>query len=285
GVQSTHADTLANVGRKSDLEKLFANIRRLKEETGVVLHLDLVAGLPGEDFAGFTASLDRLLTAAPHHIQVEPLKVLKGTQMNRIARDNKYAWSPAPPYRILGTPWLTYGEICRIETASQAIELLHNSGRFSATMETIARTTPLAALFTDRAMASVITGSGRNGVHSVCPSLLKFLAMKLPSEAIPQVVDAVRFDYCMAGYPGQTLPGFLAVAGRDNGSSEPPIPYPELARRLSLPQGSRFKTFTASFTCNYTTHSRESAETRITFIYAGNGTGGAIHRMAEPFCT
>ena len=70
-MQATGRETLARVGRKSDTERLFANVKRLIEETGVTVHLDLVAGLPGEDFAGFLGSLQRLFQVRPHHIQVE----------------------------------------------------------------------------------------------------------------------------------------------------------------------------------------------------------------------
>lgn len=282
GVQSTHAATLASVGRKSNLERLFENVRRLKAETGVVLHLDLVAGLPGEDFAGFSASLGRLLAAAPHHIQVEPLKILKGTQMRRIARENHYLWSPTPPYRILSTPWLDYGEICRIEAVSRALELLYNSGLFAATMEAIASTTPLVDIFTAPAVVTVAAGGGKNRLQQLVTSLLQLLTGMLPSEEIPQVLDALRFDYCMAGHPGQSLPEFLTVAGGDNGSATPPAAYPELARQLALSPGCRFKTFTATFARNYTNPSSEYGETRITFIYAGNGSGAAIHLLAAP---
>jgi len=282
GVQSTHADTLASVGRKSDLERLFANVRRLKAETGVVLHLDLVAGLPGEDFAGFTASLGRLLAVAPDHIQVEPLKILKGTEMRRIAREHHYAWSQTPPYRILHTPWLDYGEICRIEAVSQALELIYNSGRFAATMEAIARTTPLVDIFTAPAIVTLAPDDGKSRVQHLFTSLLQLLTRMLPPEDIPQILDALRFDYCMGGYPGQSLPEFLTVAGGDNGSATPPAPYPELARQLPFSPGSRFKTFTATFARNYTHPSSGDGKTRITFIYAGNGSGAAIHLLAVP---
>jgi anaerobic magnesium-protoporphyrin IX monomethyl ester cyclase len=282
GVQSAQDATLASVGRSSNLERLFANVRTLKEETGVVLHLDLVAGLPGEDFAGFTASLDRLLTATPHHIQVEPLKLLQGTRMRRIARESRYAWSPTPPYRILGTPSLDYGEICRIEEVSQALELLYNSGRFTATMTAIARSIPLATLFTHGEIGSVVPGSGGQRLLGLFVSLLHLLRGILPATAIPPVLDALRFDYCMAGHPGQAMPAPLAMPGSDAGTAAAPAPYPELARRLSSPPGSRFKTFTLTFNHNHTCPSAAEGAIRITFIYAANGSGAAVHLLTEP---
>lgn len=279
GVQSAHADTLDRVGRKSDLERLFANIDRLRRETGVTLHLDLVAGLPGEDFTGFAASLDRLLRAAPHHIQVEPLKVLKGTRMRKISREHRYAWSPSPPYRVLATPWLSFDDICRIEAASQALEMFHNSGRFPATLEAISRTTPLAVLFTAPAVGSVIPAGGGNRIPVLFRSLLALAAAVLPSPLPTDVRDALRFDYCMAGYPGSSIPDFLAAAGDDPGSAVPPLPYGEIAGALGLPPGERFKTFSATFARDYTDPARPEKKSRITFIYGGSGSGGAIHLL------
>ncbi len=113
GVQSGDENTLERVGRRSDLERLFANVRRLREETGVIVHLDLVAGLPGEDYQGFLNTLQRLFNVLTSdgqwqgeecHIQVEPLKVLKGSPMRKIAAKENYAYSAAPPYKVLRPP-------------------------------------------------------------------------------------------------------------------------------------------------------------------------------------
>jgi len=281
GVQSAHGATLESVGRRSDLERLFANVARLKRETGVTLHLDLVAGLPGEDFAGFAASLDRLLTAAPHHIQVEPLKVLKGTRMRKIAREHHYAWSPSPPYRILATPWLSFTDICRIEAVSHALELFHNSGRFSATLAAVARAIPLATLFTDPAVSAVIPAGGGNRIPSLFQSLMKLLEAVLSSPLPTGILDALRFDCCMAGHPGPSLPAFLTGGGEDRGSSAPPIPYVEVAAKLGLAPGERFKTFSTTFTRDYTDPARPEKTSHIIFIYAGSGSGGALHLLRQ----
>jgi len=279
GVQSAHAETLERVGRSSDLERLFANVRRLKEETGVVLHLDLVAGLPGEDLAGFGESLGRLLAASPHHIQVEPLKMLKGTRMRRIGRESGYAWSPSPPYRILSTPWLSFNDICSIEAASRGLELLYNSGRFMATMEAVSRATPLGGLFTAAGISTLASGEG-NRMLPLTRSLLQILEGILPPEELPPAIDALRFDYCMAGHPGDGLPDFLAEGGEP--AAGPPLPFAELAARLSLPPGKRFKSFSATFGRNYSLPSAPPEVTRITFVYEGSGSGAAINLLAEP---
>ena len=154
GVQSGKEETLARVGRPPTWHSLFANVRRLVATTAVIVHLDLVAGLPHEDYEGFLDSLqtvfDLLSINDPDcspFVQVEPLKVLKGSPMRRIARDEGYRFSDTPPYKILSTPWLSFAEIGRIEAISRLIDLFLNSGRFGATLAELARTAPLARIF------------------------------------------------------------------------------------------------------------------------------------------
>ncbi len=147
GVQAIGKETLSRVNRKSDPDLLLANVKRLTEETGVTVHLDLVAGLPGEDFPGFLASLGRLFPVNPHHIQVEPLKVLKGSPMTEIAIREEYAFSETPPYTILRTPDLSFNEIVRIEEISRLLDLYVNSGRFIHSLATVGNYVPLTAFF------------------------------------------------------------------------------------------------------------------------------------------
>jgi len=282
GVQSADEATLASVGRKSGLERLFANLERLKRETSVTLHLDLVAGLPGEDFAGFTASLGRLLAAAPHHIQVEPLKLLKGTRMRSIAREQRYAWSPSPPYRILSNPWLSYGDICRIEAASHALELFHNSGRFAATLAAVARALPLAAFFTAPAVLAEIHAGGGNGLAALFASLRGMLAAALPPAHLADALDALRFDYCMAIYPGKALPAFLYASGEEEVQIEPPVTFGQITGDPGLKPGERFKTFAALFGRDHTSPTRPGENCRIVFLYSGNGSGGACRVVKVP---
>jgi len=134
GIQSTSEETLQQVGRTGSLDRIFDNVRRLRAETRVELHLDLVAGLPAEDYAGFLDSLRQVAELAPHEIQIEPLKVLKGSPMREIARSREYRFSDFPPYTILATPWLSFQDIGRIETIGRLLDLFHNHGGFAAAL-------------------------------------------------------------------------------------------------------------------------------------------------------
>jgi len=266
GVQSIAAETLDIVGRLSDLEHLFANVERLKEETGITIHLDLVAGLPGEDFDGFVRSLERLIAAKPHHIQVEPLKLLKGTFMRKIARDRGYTFSPFPPYRILNTPWLTFSDVCRIEDCSEALEEIYNSGRFAVTLEMVTQHHALTPLLTSWSPSkskgsrlSVIFEQFLNHLKEVFPGL---------SESI---IEPLCFDYCMNGHPGHSLPSFLKGKDGPEAGSTRPASQKEIAKRLSLTKESRFRTFSARFTRDYSTAGWPEGDFSITFVYCSSG--------------
>jgi len=147
GVQATGKETLSRVSRKSDPDLLLAAVTRLTEETGVTVHLDLVAGLPGENFSGFLASLGRLFPVKPHHIQVEPLKVLKGSPMVEIAIREGYAFSGTPPYTILRTSALSFDEIGHIEEISRLLDLFFNSRRFTRSLATVENYLALESFF------------------------------------------------------------------------------------------------------------------------------------------
>ncbi len=276
GVQSIAAETLDVVGRRSNLDKLFSNVRRVTDETGITIHLDLVAGLPGEDFEGFVRSLDRLVTARPHHIQVEPLKLLKGTQMRKIARERDYTFSPFPPYRILNNPWLTFAEICRIEECAEALDEIYNSSRFAVTLETVSLHHPLTPLFTSwtplkskGGRLSLIFESFLNHLEKVSPGLSE------------QIIEPLLFDYCMNGHPGHSIPSFLERREPPEELSTSPASHKEIASRLSLNQEIRFRTFSANFTRDYTAAGWPEGDTRITFVYCGSGKEQKILHLVE----
>jgi anaerobic magnesium-protoporphyrin IX monomethyl ester cyclase len=269
GVQSTAAETLAKVARKSDLHKLRANVRRLQQETAITLHLDLVAGLPGEDFAGFLASLEEMLLLKPDHIQVGLLKMLKGTAIRKTARENGYCFSPFPPYRILGSRWLSFEDICRIEEIGDAVEAMYNSGRYRVTLELLARHGSLMPLFG-------ATRSQKNGERHLLQAFEEFSDVAI--DTFPalrgQIRDTLRFDYCMSGHPGRQLPVLLQP---DTGASvRSAVSHKEVAARLALPGNVQFRTFTTMFNQDYSVAGRPQGATEITFVYGKFARGQKV---------
>ena len=276
GVQSGEEQTLAKVGRKTSLDTLFANVELLRKSTGVILHLDLVAGLPHENFDGFLASLQRLFTAQPHHIQVEPLKVLKGSPMEEIAREEGYAFSDNPPYKILATPYLTFSEINRIETISRLLDIFYNSGKFRTALQTVAEQFELADFFA--ALAS-FTEENDISTHISQPDLYKlfqrFINVFFMGRQKELLNDALCYDYCLSEYPS---PGVLAdIFGTDEGKPAPERARKktiDLAQSLAISKDSKVRTYKRFFDCDYTCTPWSKNPTEILFVYisrAGQG--------------
>ena len=132
GVQSTLESTLDAIGRKVNMKKLEENIRSLRKSNRIHMHLDLVAGLPGDNYNSFLKSIDRVATLAPHHLQIEPVKLLPGSPLRDQAEELKIRFDPNPPYTILGSPELSYAELQQLQEISRLLDLTYNSGHFSS---------------------------------------------------------------------------------------------------------------------------------------------------------
>jgi anaerobic magnesium-protoporphyrin IX monomethyl ester cyclase len=134
GVQSTLPATLAAISRNADLEKLERNVRCLRSETAIHLHLDLIYGLPAEGYDDFLSSLDRVAALHPQALQIEPVKLLPGAPLRRDAKELGIAFDPHPPYSVLTTPLLDYTALEKLRGISRLLDLLVNSHKFSATI-------------------------------------------------------------------------------------------------------------------------------------------------------
>lgn len=132
GVQSTHEPTLSAIERITDFKKLSANVRLLRAAGQIHLHLDLIAGLPYEDFETFQNSFNEVYALRPHALQLGFLKLLKGT---KIRKSEGYLAMSTPPYEVLGTPWISYPELLHLKWIEDMVEKYHNSGAFSKTLE------------------------------------------------------------------------------------------------------------------------------------------------------
>jgi len=130
GVQTTSAATLNRIGRKTSLEKLESNVKRLVAAGNISLHLDLIAGLPGEGAEDFFKSLQRVLALQAQHLQVELVKLLPGSPLRQQAESLGLYFDSAPPYSVLRTPQLSFDGLEEIRGVGRLLDLLGNSGRF-----------------------------------------------------------------------------------------------------------------------------------------------------------
>lgn len=129
GLQSFHAPTLDACDRHTDMARLVDRIGRIIAPGNVHLHIDLIAGLPQEDFATFGQSFDLAFGLQPHQLQLGFLKLIHGSRLRETDWGQRFA--PDPPYEVLSTPWITYADLRRLHACAEAVERIHNSGRFA----------------------------------------------------------------------------------------------------------------------------------------------------------
>lgn len=130
GVQTFNPASQDAISRRQDLMETATNLRFLREETGALLHADLVAGLPHETWDSFADGFDRLLALNPHVIQVGILKLLKGAPLKRHMATRRMRFEPSPPYSVIETDTLSAEEIQRIKRFARYFDLYHNCGDF-----------------------------------------------------------------------------------------------------------------------------------------------------------
>ena len=134
GVQSANPETLEAVHRKTDLEKLRRNVEKIRSFHSVHQHLDLIAGLPCEDYESFRRSFDFVYSMKPDQLQLGFLKVLKGSLMEEKAREYGITCKSLEPYEVLSTRWISYEEILKLKTVESMVEVYYNSGQFQYTL-------------------------------------------------------------------------------------------------------------------------------------------------------
>lgn len=144
GIQSFNPTVQALVSRRQDNDKAADNIRWLIAHSNAHLHVDLIAGLPGENIASFAQGFDRLVALAPHEIQFGILKRLRGTPIIRHTEAFKLVFDAHPPYTILATSLIDFADMQRLVRFARYWDLVANSGRFAHTLPSILGTTPFA---------------------------------------------------------------------------------------------------------------------------------------------
>jgi hypothetical protein len=130
GIQTFNEEVAARIKRRQDNALAEANLRWLREETGVHVHADLIVGLPGESLESFAAGFDRLVALRPHEIQVGLLKRLRGAPIARHDAEWGMIYNPDPPYDLLANRRLDFATMQRLRRFARYWDLVANSGRF-----------------------------------------------------------------------------------------------------------------------------------------------------------
>ncbi len=142
GVQSTNPDTISAIDRVMNVERLEQIVASIRRGKNIHQHLDLIAGLPGEDYNSFRNSFDRVYGMKPDQLQLGFLKVLKGSPMEERAGDYELVYTSQPPYEVLKTKWLSYEEVLRLKQVEEMVELYYNSNQFRYTLAVLEKDFP-----------------------------------------------------------------------------------------------------------------------------------------------
>ena len=144
GIQTFNPQIQQLISRKQDQQKTLDNLQYLNSATGVHLHTDLIAGLPGEDIDSFAQGFDLLVSLRPQEIQLGILKRLRGTPITRHTQHYQMVYNPLPPYEILSTGSMDASTLFRFKRFARYWDMIANSGRFEHTTPVILAEQPFA---------------------------------------------------------------------------------------------------------------------------------------------
>lgn len=134
GVQSVNPDTIREINRVMNVEQLEQIVASIDAGKNIHQHLDLIAGLPYEDYNSFAHSFDRVYSMHPEQLQLGFLKVLKGSYMENRADDYGLVYMDRAPYEVLYTKWLSYEDVLRLKKIEEMVEIYYNSNQFTHTL-------------------------------------------------------------------------------------------------------------------------------------------------------
>ncbi|MDY0190974.1 MAG: radical SAM protein [Desulfuromonas sp.] len=129
GVQSILPQTLKLIKRTAPLQLLEHNVRQLLQHSNIHLHLDLIAGLPGENFTQMLRGIDHIMALQPDHLQIETVKLLPGAPLRRQAATLGIFFDPNPPYQALRTPEMSFTDLERVRSISRLLDITWNNNR------------------------------------------------------------------------------------------------------------------------------------------------------------
>ena len=196
GVQSTNPDTIKAIHRTMDFEKLKGIVDRIHSFGNIHQHLDLIAGLPYEDYDSFRHSFNDVYALKPQQLQLGFLKVLKGSHVMEMCKEYGIVYKTQEPYEVLSTKWLDYDHVLKLKTVENMVEVYYNSGQFQNTLEYLENFFPDAFSIYER-LGSFYMEKGYGDVSHTrmrrYEILLEFLE-DVPEISMDQVKDQMVYD-------------------------------------------------------------------------------------------
>jgi len=212
GIQTWNPEVQALISRKQDNAKAEENLRWLREHSSAFVHADLIAGLPGEDLAGFARGFDRLHALRPHEIQVGILKRLRGTPIARHTEAFRMRWNPDAPYNVLATDRIGFADMQRISRFARYWEMAGNSGRFRRALPLLLGAAPFERFMRFSDWLYARTGKTHEfALERLFEFLHAFLTRELEIEPA-LAVEALARDYEESGAKGRLA--FMSVGVR-----------------------------------------------------------------------
>lgn len=198
GVQSTNEPTIREIHRTMKLELLKDIVRKIQSGGNIHEHLDLIAGLPYEDYTAFAKSFDEIYELKPNQLQLGFLKVLKGSYMYGHAAEYEIVYHEKTPYEVMKTKWLSFDDVLKIKQVEEMLEVYYNSGQFEITMKVLE---PLfdSAFMMFQELGAFYEAKGYFGMsHSRirrAEILLEFMRERKSSGAVMQMLEeSLTFD-------------------------------------------------------------------------------------------
>lgn len=186
GVQSTYEPTLAEIHRKNIWPKIVKHVTQLRSYGNMHLHLDLIVGLPYEDFRRFGRSFDDVYDLKPHMLQIGFLKMLKGSGIRCNADAHGYIFTDYAPYEVLANKYLTYSDVRFLQIFEEMFNQVYNSGRFSSTLERLIEEGGGSAFTFYEHLTAYWERQGLHKVAHSTKSLYRYIG-----------------EFCQEQYPGQ----------------------------------------------------------------------------------
>lgn len=221
GVQSIHPDVLAAVNRKTDLDRLARQVKVLRQGGRVHLHLDLIAGLPGETLEAFGRSFDFVWALEVDHFQLGFLKVLPGSPMVDQARLRGFLWQDEPPYEILASDGLSFADLTLLKNTAQLLDGFSNSNFYRHSLCFFANRRERPWLFWRALTEWAVERGWLERPRSPADRALLLLSYIRESEpglvkdsTEKMILDLFRLDYQLSGQKDQ--PEFLGFAAPEN---------------------------------------------------------------------
>lgn len=234
GIQTFNEEVADRINRRQDNSKVEENFRFLRQSTGVHIHADLIAGLPGETMESFATGFDRLIDLSPQEIQVGILKRLRGAPISRHDQPWAMAYTPYAPYEILRTSTMDFMELQRMRRFSRYWDLVGNSGNFVESVKLLwqrphasCNESPFVSFmaFTDWLFDRLGQRTHGIALHKLAEHLFEYLTQRCGHRA-PSAGRAIAEDFRRVG---REIPDALrlyapALVRSAENSSSPSLP-------------------------------------------------------------